>query len=144
MSVVKQINPAEAFALLKKDPDSVLVDVRTFEEFNFVGVADASEFNNRMILLPWQLMPTMEVNHNFNISLKKELEKLFKEKATKAKVVFLCRTGGRSNQAANQALTLGYENSYNLVNGFEGDLDEFSQRGKINGWKAKLLPWRQK
>ena len=32
------LRPAEAWALLEKDPKAVLVDVRTLPEWNFVGV----------------------------------------------------------------------------------------------------------
>lgn len=144
MSSVIQINPSEAFELLKSDTNSVLVDVRTVEEFNFVGTANPVEFGNRMILAPWQIMPRMELNHDFSAILEEELEKLFGDKALDVKIFFLCRTGGRSNQAANQALNLGYKNCYNVSFGFEGEFNELSQRGKLNGWKAESLPWRQK
>ncbi len=144
MSSVIQINPAEAFELLKNDSLSVLVDVRTFEEFNFVGTANPAEFGNRMILLPWQLMPTMEVNESFEEQLTKETQKLFGDKFEEAKIIFLCRTGARSYQAANNSLMNGYQNCYNLSHGFEGDFNELGQRGKVNGWKADSLPWRQK
>lgn len=144
MFSVIQITPLEAFELLKNDHNSLLVDVRTFEEFNFVGTVNPSEFNNRMILLPWQLMPSMEVNDNFEDKFKAEATKLFGDKAEDAKIIFMCRTGARSYQAANQGLMFGYKNCYNLANGFEGDFNELSQRGKVNGWKANSLPWRQK
>ncbi len=144
MSSVLQITPAQAFDLLKQDPQSVLVDVRTFEEFNLVGTANPAEFGSRMILLPWQLSPTMEVNDSFEDQLASETKKLFGDKAEDAKIIFMCRTGARSYQAANQALILGYQNCYNLTNGFEGDFNDDGQRGKVNGWKAQTLPWRQR
>jgi len=144
MTSLKQINPAEAFELLRSDSLSLLVDVRTFEEFNFVGVANPTEFGNRMILLPWQLMPTMEVNDDFEDQLEKETNKLFGDKAKEAHIIFLCRTGSRSYQAANHWVMNGFKNCYNLSHGFEGDFNELGQRGKVNGWKADSLPWRQK
>ena len=36
------------------------------------------------------------------------------------------------------------KNSYNIISGFEGDLNDLNQRGKVNGWKAEALPWRQR
>ncbi len=144
MSSVIQINPSAAFELLKNDSTSVLVDVRTHEEFNFVGVPNAAEFGNRLILLPWQTLPGMELNHEFTPTLEEEVQKLFGDKSLEAKIIFLCRTGGRSNQAANQAINLGYKNCYNVSSGFEGELNNLSQRGQISGWKADSLPWRQK
>lgn len=141
---ITQIQPQEAFQLLLEDQNSVLIDVRTAEEFNFVGFVNADQFNNRMIFLPWQIFPEMNENPKFAPALGDSLKKLFGDKAREAKLIFLCRSGGRSSQAANYAFDLGYENCYNLVSGFEGDLDEKKHRGKINGWKANNLPWRQK
>ncbi len=144
MLSVTQIGPIEAFELLKNNPNSVLVDVRTYEEFNFVGIVDAADFQNRIILLPWQLMPAMDYNHNFSNSLEEQLAKLFAQNSKDAQILFLCRSGARSNQAAAHAVSLGYSNCFNIVNGFEGDPDASGHRGKTNGWKANSLPWRQK
>jgi rhodanese-related sulfurtransferase len=141
---VKQINTLEAFELLKQNKNSVLVDVRTYEEFNFVGTANPTEFNGRMVLLPWQILPQMQENPQFDAILEQNLEKFFGKKAHDAEVIFICRTGARSNAAANFAKNLGYKNCYNLTSGFEGDLNEQKQRGQINGWKANNLPWGQK
>lgn len=141
---VTQISPKEAFGLLKNDQNSVLVDVRTAEEFNFVGFPNAVEFNNRLVFLPWQIFPEMNENPKFASSLNESLKKLFGENAKKAKVIFICRSGGRSSQAAEYAGDLGYDNCYNLTSGFEGDLNANGHRGKTSGWKASDLPWRQK
>jgi rhodanese-related sulfurtransferase len=142
MSVI-QINPKDAFELLKKDANSALIDVRTFEEFNFVGVVDPAEFNDRMVLLPWQLLAEMEVNPEFDPNLADSLRKIFGNAIEEIKLIFICKSGGRSNAAANHAKNLGYKNCYNVTYGFEGDINQFSHRGKINGWKAENLPWRQ-
>jgi rhodanese-related sulfurtransferase len=144
MPSVVQINPAQAFELLKNDSNSVLVDVRTFEEFKLVGVVNPDEFNNRMILLPWQIMPQMGLNPEFNSDLEKEVKEIFGDKALDAKLIFICRSGARSNQAASEVINLGYSNCYNLSYGFEGEPNQLGERGKLNGWKAESLPWRQK
>lgn len=57
-------------------------------------------------------------------------------------VVFLCRSGNRSIGAAEAATAAGIGPSYNILDGFEGDLDEQKHRGRT-GWKAVGLPWRQ-
>lgn len=141
---VTQIEAKEAFELLKNDQNSILVDVRTSEEVNFVGFVNADQFENRMIFLPWQIFPEMNENPKFASSLKDSLKKNFGEKSGEVKIIFLCRSGGRSQQAANYIMDIGYENCYNLISGFEGDLDEKKHRGNLNGWKASNLPWRQK
>lgn len=140
---INQINAKDAFELLKKDQNSILVDVRTIEEFNFVGVVNAKQFNDRMVLLPWQIYPSMEENSEFDNLLESEINK-FSLDENELKIIFLCRTGARSYQAANHALNLGYKNCYNLTSGFEGDINDDEQRGKTNGWKASNLPWRQR
>ncbi len=142
MSVV-QISARDSFELLTSNKNSVLVDVRTAEEFNFVGITEASTFDNRMVLLPWQTLPQMNENPQFATKLEQNLQKLFGEKFHDAEVIFICRSGGRSNAAANYAKNLGYKNCYNLIAGFEGDLNKQRQRGTTNGWKAEHLPWRQ-
>lgn len=136
MTVV-QIYPKDAFDLLKNDENSFLLDVRTTEEINLVGFVEPNSINNRLIFLPWQTFPNMSLNANFGAELQNSL--INKE----AKIIFICRSGARSNQAANYALSLGYQNCYNLVFGFEGEINSENQRGKINGWKASNLKWRQ-
>jgi rhodanese-related sulfurtransferase len=56
-------------------------------------------------------------------------------------VIFMCRTGGRSHNAAVIAQQLGYDNAYNMLEGFEGEANGLKQRTLINGWKHAGLPW---
>lgn len=142
MSVI-QIAAKDAFALLVSDANSILIDVRTPEETNFVGFADPSEIDDRMSLLPWKLFPDMRINPQFTNTLTEVTKQIFGENAINAKIFFMCRSGARSDQAAYHATTLGFENCYNILSGFEGDLDGNNHRGNVNGWKADNLPWKQ-
>jgi rhodanese-related sulfurtransferase len=56
-------------------------------------------------------------------------------------VIFVCRTGGRSHNAALVAQQLGYSKAYNMLEGFEGEMNSLNQRTKMNGWKHAGLPW---
>ena len=56
---------------------------------------------------------------------------------------FLCRSGGRSLDAAIAVAAEGYNYCFNITGGFEGDIDEKSQRATIHGWKYANLPWVQ-
>ena len=58
-------------------------------------------------------------------------------------VMFLCRSGARSNSAANLAAASGYTNAYNILEGFEGDKDANGHRNKVGGWRHAGLPWIQ-
>lgn len=86
---------------------------------------------------------TMKENPTFANNLEEALNNLFGNKSKEAKIFFICRTGGRSDAAARFFDNLGYINCFNVTSGFEGDLDSSSQRGKVNGWKAEKLPWKQ-
>lgn len=58
-------------------------------------------------------------------------------------VVFICRSGNRSiPPAAETATAAGIAPSYNMLDGFEGQLDADGHRGS-NGWRALGLPWKQ-
>jgi rhodanese-related sulfurtransferase len=57
-------------------------------------------------------------------------------------VIFLCRSGNRSIGAAEAATEAGITPSYNVIDGFEGQLDGNNHRGG-NGWRALGLPWKQ-
>ena len=141
MSIIT-ITPTDAFKILTEDKNSLLVDVRSFEEANFIGLVNPSEIDDRVAILPWKTFPSMKINPKFSDTLEELLSKAFSENSKDAKILFLCRSGARSEQAAEQFATLGYA-CYNIENGFEGDIDENGHRGKLNGWKANNLPWRQ-
>lgn len=144
MSVIS-IDPMEVFKIIKSDQNSVIVDVRTVEEFNFAGYIDLSQLKdsgNQLLMLPLKLYPEMNYNQKFQETLEGFLKNYFSS-PSEVKIFFICKTGGRSKEAATYFSNLGYKNCYNINNGFEGDLNEQNQRGKINGWKASNLPWRQ-
>ena len=109
---------------------AVLVDVRTDDEREWVGFVPGA------VPLSWKLWPGMALNAGFDAALKAAVP-------AGTKVVFLCRSGVRSVDAARRATELGLE-AYNILEGFEGDADEQAQRGKQGGWRMRGLPWMQK
>ena len=141
--LVSQINPQEAFFLLKENETSFLFDVRTQEEQIFTGFVDPSAINDRLGLLPLKFFPNMEDNPDFAQLLSQIIENKFGPDNREIKLLFICRSGARSQKAAEIALSLGFKNCYNVISGFEGDLDENQHRNKLNGWKATNLPWKQ-
>ncbi len=140
---IHEIEPKEAFDKLQNEENSVLIDVRCDAEFNFVGQADLSSLNKNAVLLPWKIFPAMNVNARFQMILEKNLQEKFGEKAHDAQLIFMCRSGARSYEAASYMESFGYNNCFNMTGGFEGNLDSAGHRSKINGWKANNLPWRQ-
>lgn len=136
--MVSQIDSLSAHKKLLNDSNAFLIDVRSIEEINLVGFVDDKDFKNPFVTLPWKFLPNMDLNPNFI----NQITNLFPKKDSE--LFFLCKTGGRSNQACDAVSKMGFINCFNIINGFEGDLNTSNQRGKVNGWKALNLPWRQK
>ncbi|MFQ5533817.1 MAG: rhodanese-like domain-containing protein [Sphingomonadales bacterium] len=132
-----EITSAEAWKLLNANSAAVLVDVRTTAEWSYVGVCDLSTPGNQLIHSSWQIFPDMTVNPRFC----DELEQA--GVSTDTPLLFLCRSGVRSKAAAIAMAQRGYNNCFNITDGFEGDPDPHRHRGTVNGWKASGLPWVQ-
>ena len=76
-----------------------------------------------------------------NADFVKQLEAAVPDKNTP--LLFLCRSGGRSHNAAMLAMQSGYAETYNVLEGFEGDKDASGHRNTVGGWRASGLPWTQ-
>ena len=59
----------DAYALLKGDSTSVLIDVRTQAEWAYVGMPDIQALGKTPLLLEWQSYPSMAVDANFTSRL---------------------------------------------------------------------------
>lgn len=123
------LTPAEAHEVLQLAPGSQLVDVRTRAEWDWVGrIPGATE-------IEWSTYPGGQPNPDFLAQLKRQVD-------PESLVMFLCRSGVRSHYAACLAAEAGFTATYNILEGFEGDIDVYGQRGKIGGWRRAGLPWR--
>jgi len=143
---VKEANPSEAFEDLKSDPSTLLVDVRSMAEWSFVGFPNLAETGKEPVFVEWLVFPGMSQNDSFVHSLSERLDALGKDDIQK--IYFLCRSGGRSHQAAVMMTDVFNAQGasiecINVSEGFEGDLDGTRHRGGVNGWKARGLPWMQ-
>ena len=121
-----ELSPQEAFELLQQGAIT-LVDVRSLAELELVGRVPNAKH------VQWAFYPGMVVNAEFAAQLQAQV-------AQNNPVVFMCRTGGRSHNAAIVACGLGYK-AYNMLEGFEGAANDHRQRTQINGWKHANLPW---
>ena len=122
------LTPHEAFEIVQANPEALLVDVRTQAELDLVGRIPAA------LNIEWAFYPGMVANPDFASQLQQQVDKGLT-------VVFMCRTGGRSHNAAVLAKQLGYGSAYNMLEGFEGEANSLKQRTLINGWKHAGLPW---
>lgn len=132
-----EITAQQAWDFLKSDPRAVLVDVRTPPEWAFSGEPDLRVLGKEQLRLSWKFFPSYAVNERFAELLKEA------GAAADAPLLFLCRTGGRSLDAACAATSGGFGRCYNVTDGFEGGFNESRQRGTVSGWKAAGLPWVQ-
>lgn len=132
------VTPQQAWDILNQNPSAILVDVRTPAEWMFVGEPDISTINNNHLRLSWRLFPSFMVNPEFISSF------LSENIAKDAPVLFLCRSGGRSLDAALAISAVGYTHCYNIEDGFEGEPNAQGHRGITSGWKQTGLPWGQK
>ena len=121
--------PAELAWQWLQSGEAVLVDVRTDAEREWVGKVPGA------IAVAWKQWPGMVANQNFDEQLRAAVPE-------GKKVVLLCRSGVRSVAAAQRATGLGIE-AYNILEGFEGDVDANGQRGRLSGWRKRGLPWNQ-
>jgi rhodanese-related sulfurtransferase len=120
--------PAEAHKLMQAG--AKLVDVRTKPELLYVGKVPGS------VAIEWQTYPGSRENPEFIAELAAAVPK-------DTPVMFLCRSGVRSNAAAEAATRAGWKEAYNILEGFEGDKDANQHRGSVGGWRKAGLPWTQ-
>ena len=123
------ITPPDAWNLASSG-QALLVDVRTGEERKFVGHVPGS------VHVPWATGTALTRNPRFL----RELEGKVGKDAT---LLLLCRSGKRSVLAAEAATAAGFRHVFNVLEGFEGELNSLQQRGQDGGWRSHGLPWVQ-
>lgn len=141
VSEIADVPVKETWGRLSRDPNAVLVDVRTKAEWSFVGVPDVASLGKQVVLLEWQTFPGGQVDPQFADRLAAALSEA--GVAKDHEIFFICRSGGRSKSAATAMAARGYTHCRNVADGFEGPLDPQRHRGSSGGWKAAGLPWLQ-
>ncbi|MGA7689091.1 MAG: rhodanese-like domain-containing protein [Jiangellales bacterium] len=143
------VSAQQAYAMWKEDPTSVhILDVRTFEEYLFVGHFEFAKnvplvfprFDPKGPSMPGRPPGCSGVE---NPDFLPAVQKVFGPTDT---ILVMCSTGGRAAMAVNSLAQAGYAQVYNIVHGFEGDRIEdpgsvFAGKHMRNGWKNAGLPW---
>ena len=117
--MIKQIKSSEIKKFIDNNPNTVLLDVRTEDEWNTVGKPDTKDLGIKTFFI------TISQDQSFLESVKKNIDK-------KKQVLVMCAAGGRSIVAANLLASEGY-NAFNVSDGFSGN-------GQDPGWKNLELP----
>jgi rhodanese-related sulfurtransferase len=123
--------PHEAHELLQLAPGAQLIDVRSRAELDLTGILPGA------VHVEWQSWPGWVSNPHFHPQLLQAID-------SESLLLFICRSGARSHRAALTCTEAGLGNCYNVLEGFEGDLNKTSgHRNELNGWKQRGLPWSQ-
>ena len=125
-----RLAPKLAWALVQAGA-AQLVDVRSAEEYRFVGHVPGT------VNVPWATGTSLTRNPRFV----RELEAKLKHRDQP--VLLLCRSGKRSALAAEAATKAGLAQVFHVLEGFEGEIDPYGQRGHGDGWRFHGLPWQQ-
>jgi len=127
---MQHLNPKDAYEFLQRNPGAVFIDCRSEMEFLFVGHPTGA------IMIPWNDGPDWEVNPHFVSHVKKAA-------SVDRPLLLICRSGNRSLDAGAALETAGFTQVYNVLHGFEGELNEHHQRNSTTGWRHDGLPWEQ-
>ena len=117
--MIKQIKSSDIKKFIEANPNSVLLDVRTEDEWNTVGKPDTKILGIKTHFI------TISQEPSFLETVRKNIDK-------NEQVLVMCAAGGRSIIAANLLAKEGY-NTLNVSDGFSGN-------GQDPGWKNLGLP----
>ena len=135
---VTSLTPQEAYQMLHDNPRAVFIDVRSSMEFLFVGHPTGA------VNVPWIDGPEWVVDPHFAARVRQVLlGGVGLHHEDDAPVVLICRSGKRSMEAGELLIAEGFLAIYNVLEGFEGELNENHQRNTLGGWRFHGLPWEQ-
>ena len=117
--MIKEIKSSEIKKFIDNNPDTVLLDVRTENEWRTVGKPDTKDLGIKSFFITISQDPVFLERVKKNINKKKQ-------------VLVMCAAGGRSIVAANLLANEGY-NTLNVSDGFSGNDQDL-------GWKNLGLP----
>ena len=117
--MIKQIKSSDIKKFIEDNPSSVLLDVRTEDEWNTIGKPDTKDLGIKSFFI------TISQDPSFVEKVKQNINK-------KNPVLIMCAAGGRSIIAANLLTNEGY-NTLNISDGFSGNAQD-------PGWKNLGLP----
>ncbi|QGZ41455.1 rhodanese-related sulfurtransferase [Pseudoduganella flava] len=126
------VTPQEAHELIRNNPQVRLIDVRTNAERDWVGRVAIPDAQHGAV--QWSTYPGGVPNPEF-------VQQLAAIANQDDVLLFLCRSGVRSRHAAKLATENGYANSFDILEGFEGDKDAEGHRKTVGGWCKAGLPW---
>ena len=132
---MRELTPPQAFEELTANDRAVLVDCRTRAEWVYVGIPDLSDIG-KQVILESITDESGQPNANFISSIGAIAD-------PDTPIYVICKIGGRSANACHLLEASGYSQVCNILEGFEGCVDQKGHRSSVDGWKFHNLPWRQ-
>jgi len=117
--MIKHIKSSEIKKFIESNSNTVLLDVRTKDEWETVGKPDTKDLGIKTFFI------TISQDQSFLDNVKQNINK-------DNQVLVMCAAGGRSIIAANLLANEGYK-TLNVSDGFSGN-------GEDPGWKNLGLP----
>ena len=125
--MIKQIKSSEVKKYIEENPKTVLLDVRTENEWNALGKPKIEDFNSKTYFIT--VSPDLS---NWQKADPKFVENVLKKINKNNEVLVMCAAGGRSMIAAELLQKEGFT-AHNISDGFNGN-------GQDPGWKNSNLP----
>ena len=132
---MRELTPPQAYEELTANERAVLVDCRTRAEWVYVGIPDLSDIG-KQVILESITDESGQPNANFISSIGAIAD-------PDTPIYVICKIGGRSANACHLLEASGYSQVCNILEGFEGCVDQKGHRSSVDGWKFHNLPWRQ-
>jgi rhodanese-related sulfurtransferase len=140
------VTPAQAYEMIQKNPDhTFLVDCRTRAEYQFVGHPVGAYH------IPLRFLSSSTAGEKGYVTVANPdfaNELLARFKPDQDTLIVLCRSGGRSCMACNEAVKAGFREDrvFNMMGGFEGGQNKNQSSAYYGkrwdgGWKQEGLPW---
>jgi rhodanese-related sulfurtransferase len=134
------LDPEQTYRFLQDNPQALWIDCRSEAEYYLVG-HPIIEHDGADPRRPEQICWADELTAELNPEFVAQVQKL--AQGPEQPVVISCRSGRRSVAAGLALEAVGFSRVHNMVEGFEGPLDDSYRRGTTSGWRFRGLPWEQ-
>jgi len=132
-----------AYSCATQDPNCYILDVRTDDEWRWVGhpgldkAGNGADLEGKVVNISWRVMWRDELVENWRFL--RDVRKVL-GRSKHVELITMCRSGSRSQAAAAALEAAGYTNVHNMTHGFEGGKDPSGYR-TVNGWKVDGYPY---
>ena len=140
----RDVTPDQAYKMTLDNSHAFIVDVRCRPEYVLIGHPTVAHH------VPIRFWTGKHVSKGYGMILNQHFYQDLAARFNPATdvLIFMCRSGGRSCEAAKAAVKGGWpaEKVYNMLGGFEGGklknkLSIYNGMRKLGGWKNLGLPW---